>query len=35
MDEVLEKQASERDKERMNKTICVNPSGRRGGGLFT
>ena len=35
MDEVLEKQASERDKERMNKTMCVNPSGRRGGGLFT
>ena len=35
LDEVLEQQASERDVERMNQTICVNPSGKRGGGLFT
>ena len=35
LDEVLEQQASERDVERMNQSICVNPSGKRGGGLFT
>ena len=35
LDDVLEHQASERDKERMNRTVCVNPSGKKGGGLFT
>ena len=35
LDDVLEQQASERDKERMNRTVCVNPSGKKGGGLFT
>ena len=35
LDNILEQQASERDRERMNQTVCVNPSGKRGGGLFT
>ena len=35
LDDVLEQQASERDKERMDRTACINPSGKRGGGLFT
>ena len=35
LDEVLEQQASERDQKRMNLSVCVNPSGRRRGGLFT
>ena len=34
LDEVLEQQASEKDQERMNLAVCVNPSGRRKGGLF-
>ena len=34
LDEVFERQASERDKERMNRAVCVNPSGKKGGGLF-
>ena len=35
LDEILEQQASERDRERMNRAVCVNPSGKRRGGLFT
>ena len=35
LDEVMEQQASLRDRERMSKAACVNPSGGRGGGLFT
>ena len=34
LDEIFEEQASERDRERMNQAVCVNPSGKRGGGLF-
>ena len=34
LDEIFEEQASERDRERMNQAVCVNPSGTRGGGLF-
>ena len=35
LDDVLEQQASERDRARMNSAMCVNPSGRKRGGLFT
>ena len=35
LDDVMEQKASERDRERMNQTACVNPSGKRSGGLFT
>ena len=35
LDEVMEQKASVRDRERMNLSVCVNPSGKRGGGLFT
>ena len=35
LDEVMDQQASLRDRERMAKAACVNPSGGRGGGLFT
>ena len=34
-DEIMEQQASVRDRERMKMASCVNPSGKRGGGLFT
>ena len=34
VDEVMEQQASHRDRERMRMASCVNPSGKRQGGLF-